>query len=153
VRSIGEKFGTNAVTCTASMTVPIATSPGWSGFGPQLSLSYDSGSGNGPFGLGYPFATFSFAKRPRRVSCVTSTRTNLMSFSCLAWKTSSRCWSRMDCGTTTKRPPRALSSGVTGPASRDYSLTSNAGPERAMVMFTRGPPPKITSTSRIMKSA
>ena len=33
------------------MTVPIATSPGRSGFGPQLSLSYDSGAGNGPFGL------------------------------------------------------------------------------------------------------
>ena len=31
------------------MTIPIATSPGRSGFGPQLSLSYDSGSGNGPF--------------------------------------------------------------------------------------------------------
>jgi len=35
------------------MTVPIATSPGRSGFGPQLALSYDSGSGNGPFGLGW----------------------------------------------------------------------------------------------------
>ena len=35
------------------MTVPIATSPGRWGFGPQLSLSYDSGSGNGPFGYGW----------------------------------------------------------------------------------------------------
>ena len=35
------------------MTVPIATSPGRSGFGPQLSLPYDSGAGNGPFGLGW----------------------------------------------------------------------------------------------------
>ena len=35
------------------MSVPIATSPGRSGFGPQLSLSYDSGSGNGPFGFGW----------------------------------------------------------------------------------------------------
>jgi len=35
------------------MTVPIATSPGRSGFGPQLALSYDSGSGNGPFGFGW----------------------------------------------------------------------------------------------------
>jgi hypothetical protein len=26
---------------------------GRSGFGPQLSLSYDSGSGNGPFGFGW----------------------------------------------------------------------------------------------------
>lgn len=31
--------------------MPIATSPGRSGFGPQLSLSYDSASGNGPFGF------------------------------------------------------------------------------------------------------
>jgi virulence plasmid B protein len=35
------------------MTVPIAASPGRSGFGPQLNLSYDSGSGNGPFGFGW----------------------------------------------------------------------------------------------------
>jgi hypothetical protein len=35
------------------MTVPIPTSPGRAGFGPQLSLSYDSGAGNGPFGFGW----------------------------------------------------------------------------------------------------
>src|SRR5438046_2595300 len=35
------------------MSVPIATSPGRSGFAPQLSLSYDSGVGNGPFGFGW----------------------------------------------------------------------------------------------------
>ena len=35
------------------MTVPIATSLGRSGFGPQLALSYDSGAGNGPFGFGW----------------------------------------------------------------------------------------------------
>src|SRR5262245_53188736 len=35
------------------MTVPIAVSPGRAGFGPQLALSYDSGVGNGPFGLGW----------------------------------------------------------------------------------------------------
>jgi hypothetical protein len=35
------------------MSVPIATSPGRSGFSPQLSLSYDSGAGNGPFGFGW----------------------------------------------------------------------------------------------------
>jgi Salmonella virulence plasmid 65kDa B protein/Carboxylesterase family len=38
---------------TASLTVPVATSPGRSGFGPSLALSYDSGAGNGPFGLGW----------------------------------------------------------------------------------------------------
>ena len=53
VRGIGEKFTANPVTGTAGLSVPIATSPGRSGFGPQLSLSYDSGAGNGPFGLGW----------------------------------------------------------------------------------------------------
>jgi hypothetical protein len=53
VRGIGEKFGANAVTGTGSTSIPITTSPGRAGFGPQLSLSYDSGAGNGPFGLGW----------------------------------------------------------------------------------------------------
>src|SRR6266699_5255273 len=53
IRGMGEKFAANPVTGTGSMTVPIATSPGRSGFGPQLSLSYDSGTGNGLFGLGW----------------------------------------------------------------------------------------------------
>lgn len=34
------------------MSVPIFASPGCSGFGPQLVLSYDSGAGNSPHGLG-----------------------------------------------------------------------------------------------------
>jgi RHS repeat-associated protein len=53
IRGIGEKFAANPVTGTGSLTVPIATSPGRSGFGPQLSLAYDSGAGNGPFGFGW----------------------------------------------------------------------------------------------------
>ena len=53
IRGIGEKFAANPVTGTGSLTVPIATSPGRSGFGPQLNLSYDSGAGNGAFGLGW----------------------------------------------------------------------------------------------------
>ncbi len=52
IRGVGEKFAANPVTGTGSLTIPIATSQGRSGFGPQLSLSYDSGAGNGPFGLG-----------------------------------------------------------------------------------------------------
>jgi RHS repeat-associated protein len=50
---MGEKFSANPVTGTGSMSVPIYTSPGRSGFGPRLSLSYDSGAGNGPFGFGW----------------------------------------------------------------------------------------------------
>ncbi|GAA1970931.1 hypothetical protein GCM10009776_37400 [Microbacterium deminutum] len=53
IRGLGEKFSTNAVTGTGSLNVPIVTSPGRSGFGPRLSLSYDSGTGNGPFGWGW----------------------------------------------------------------------------------------------------
>src|SRR5262245_32825996 len=53
IRGMGEKFAANPVTGTGSMTVPIAVTPGRSGFSPQLSLSYDSGSGNGAFGLGW----------------------------------------------------------------------------------------------------
>src|SRR5882672_10687841 len=53
IRGMGEKFAANPVTGTGSMSVPIACSPGRSGFGPQLSLNYDSGAGNGPFGFGW----------------------------------------------------------------------------------------------------
>lgn len=45
IRGIGEKYAANPVTGTGSMTVPVFTSPGWLGFGPHLSLSYDSGVG------------------------------------------------------------------------------------------------------------
>ncbi len=53
IKGMGEKFAANPVTGTGSMSVPIATSPGRSGFGSQLSLSYDSGAGNGIFGMGW----------------------------------------------------------------------------------------------------
>ena len=53
IRGIGEKFGVDAVMGTGSISVPIALSPGRGGFGPQLALHYDSGSGNSPFGLGW----------------------------------------------------------------------------------------------------
>jgi hypothetical protein len=51
---MAEKFAANQVTGTGSTTIPIAVTPGRSGFAPQLALSYDSGSGNGQFGLGSP---------------------------------------------------------------------------------------------------
>ena len=37
IRGIGEKFTANKLTGTGSLTVPIYTSPGRSGFNPQLS--------------------------------------------------------------------------------------------------------------------
>jgi hypothetical protein len=63
IRGIGEKFAANPVTGTGSMTVPIATSLGRSGFGPQLALSYDSGAGNGPFGFGWSLSLPSITRK------------------------------------------------------------------------------------------
>ena len=63
IRGIGEKFGANPVTGTGSMSVPIATSPGRAGFGPQLALSYDSGAGNGPYGFGWNLSLPSITRK------------------------------------------------------------------------------------------
>lgn len=53
ISGLGEKFAANPVTGTGSLTVPIAVSPGRDGFAPALSLRYDSGAGQGPFGFGW----------------------------------------------------------------------------------------------------
>jgi RHS repeat-associated protein len=53
IQGIDEKFSVNPATGTASLAFPIFTSAGRQGFHPQLSLSYDSGAGNGSFGLGW----------------------------------------------------------------------------------------------------
>jgi RHS repeat-associated protein len=66
IRGIGETFTTNPVTGTATVSVPIAVSPGRAGFGPQLSLGYDSGGGNGPFGLGWNLNVPDIARRTDR---------------------------------------------------------------------------------------
>ena len=53
IRGIGEKFQANAARGTGTLSVPLATSPGRAGFDVAMSLSYDSGAGNGPFGIGW----------------------------------------------------------------------------------------------------
>src|SRR5437870_4086209 len=63
IRGMGEKFAANPVTGTGSMSVPIATSPGRAGFGPQLSLGYDSGAGNGPLGFGWSLSLPSITRK------------------------------------------------------------------------------------------
>src|SRR2546422_731366 len=63
IRGIGEKFAANPVTGSGSMTVSIATSPTRSRFGPELTLSYDSGSGNGPFGFGWSLSLASITRK------------------------------------------------------------------------------------------
>lgn len=66
IRGIGEKFGANPVTGTGSIAVPVGLSAGRSGFGPTLSLEYDSGSGNGIFGLGWGLSLQSITRRTDR---------------------------------------------------------------------------------------
>ncbi|MCK4527651.1 VCBS repeat-containing protein [candidate division WOR-3 bacterium] len=53
IKGIGETFQPNLLTGTGNFSIPIATSPGRNGFGPQLTLQYSTGNGNGPFGLGW----------------------------------------------------------------------------------------------------
>jgi hypothetical protein len=63
IRGMGEKFAANPVSGTGSMSVPIDTSPGRGGFGPKLALSYDSGTGNGPFGFGWSLSVPSITRK------------------------------------------------------------------------------------------
>ncbi|HEU5368180.1 MAG TPA: SpvB/TcaC N-terminal domain-containing protein [Ktedonobacterales bacterium] len=63
IKGIGEKFAGNPATGTASLTVPIAISQGRPGFGPQMSLAYDSGAGNGPFGFGWSLSLPSITRK------------------------------------------------------------------------------------------
>lgn len=53
IRGIGEKFAANPVTGTGSLTIPLPLSPGRSEFTPSLALAYDSGAGQGSFGMGW----------------------------------------------------------------------------------------------------
>jgi hypothetical protein len=63
IRGIDEKFSANPVTGTGSLSVALPLSPGRSGFGPKLSLNYDSGNGNGIFGMGWNLSLPSITRR------------------------------------------------------------------------------------------
>ena len=53
LKGIDEKFQVNAANGTSSFSIPLPFSPNRNGFTPQLSLSYNSGTGNGLFGIGW----------------------------------------------------------------------------------------------------
>ncbi len=63
IRGIGETLSVNPVTGTAAMSIPLATTPGRDGFGPELALNYDSGAGNGPFGFGWSLPAPAISRR------------------------------------------------------------------------------------------
>ena len=66
IRGIGEKFAANPVTGTGSFSIPVPTSPGRLDFGPKLNLTYDSGSGNGPFGFGWSLSLPSITRKTEK---------------------------------------------------------------------------------------
>jgi hypothetical protein len=53
LHGLGEKFAPDLFTGTGNFSVPIALPPGRNGLQPQLTLTYSTGNGNGPFGLGW----------------------------------------------------------------------------------------------------
>ena len=53
LKGIDEKFKVNPVNGSANFSIPLPLSPGRNGFTPSIGLNYNSGSGNGPFGLGW----------------------------------------------------------------------------------------------------
>lgn len=63
IRAIGESFSTSSVTGTGTLSVPISTTPGRGGFNLELTLTYDSGAGNGPFGLGWHLSIPSITRK------------------------------------------------------------------------------------------
>jgi RHS repeat-associated protein len=66
IRGLGEKFAANPATGSAKFSIPIPLPPGRSGFGPELTLNYDSAMGNGPFGFGWHLGLPSITRRTDR---------------------------------------------------------------------------------------
>jgi RHS repeat-associated protein len=65
IGGIGEKFEANAFTGSGSLSVPVPAPPA-RGLAPQLALSYASGGGNGPFGLGWSLGVPSITRKTER---------------------------------------------------------------------------------------
>jgi RHS repeat-associated protein len=66
IRGLGEKFTTNAVNGTSAFSIPIGVTPARSGFAPQLAVSYNSGNGNGVFGIGWSLNLPQIARKTDR---------------------------------------------------------------------------------------
>ncbi|XEC94318.1 SpvB/TcaC N-terminal domain-containing protein [Paenibacillus tarimensis] len=63
IKGIDEKFSVNAVNGTASFSVPLPFSPTRGGASPALNLTYNSGAGNGIFGLGWTLSLPSIKRK------------------------------------------------------------------------------------------
>jgi hypothetical protein len=63
LRSIDEKFSVNAANGTCNLNIPLPFSKTRSDVGLSFALQYNSGSGNGPFGLGWNVGLPSIQRR------------------------------------------------------------------------------------------
>ncbi|SFB62439.1 RHS repeat-associated core domain-containing protein [Cohnella sp. OV330] len=63
IKGIGEDATVGAWSGTATMRIPLGVTPGRSGLTPGLTLQYDSGAGNGPFGLGWKLTVPSVSRK------------------------------------------------------------------------------------------
>ncbi|HEX8907293.1 MAG TPA: SpvB/TcaC N-terminal domain-containing protein, partial [Longimicrobiaceae bacterium] len=66
LQGIGEKFSPDLHTGTGNFTVPLNLPAGRNGFGPSLTLSYSTGAGNGPFGLGWSVGVPAISRKTSR---------------------------------------------------------------------------------------
>src|SRR4051795_11455018 len=66
VSGLGEKFSPDLFTGTGNFSVPIALPRGRNGVQPQLALTYSTGTGNGPFGLGWALSLPGVARKTSR---------------------------------------------------------------------------------------
>ncbi|KAF4437661.1 putative insecticidal toxin complex protein [Fusarium austroafricanum] len=65
-KPISENFSVSPASGTLSFSLPIQTSPSRGDYGPDLKLTYDSGSGNGPFGFGWNVSLPSIHRKTSR---------------------------------------------------------------------------------------
>lgn len=65
IAGMGESLGAIGPSGLASLTVPLPISAG-RGYAPALALSYSSGGGNSPFGLGWQMGVLSIRRRTSR---------------------------------------------------------------------------------------
>lgn len=65
IATIGKSWGAMGPTGAASFELPIPLSSGW-GFAAQLSLTYSSQSGNGPFGIGWSLGISQISRRTNK---------------------------------------------------------------------------------------
>ena len=65
IKGIDEKFSVNAVNGTATFSIPLPFSP-VRGAAPEIALTYNSGSGNGIFGLGWNLGIGSIKRKTNK---------------------------------------------------------------------------------------